>query len=215
MALDRITKNDNASVSIDLMFAVVLVVSAMLGALMIMPNISHEDRDWRIKQYMTATRATDNLVQNVGEPEWEEKWNSTNYSNVTNIGLVYSGSNQDTAHKVLDEEKVEVLMRPGYDSSGINIKWWDFPNSNTSMAERENATRALGLTGYDFYMQIHPVGQPLFNSTPLETNLSNVNGAHLNTVSVVDRYVYIKDSAGEYLEFDNKVIHYRINMWVW
>jgi len=31
----------------------------------------------------------------------------------------------------------------------------------------------------------------------------------------VDRYVYIKDSAGEYLEFDNEVIHYRINMWVW
>jgi hypothetical protein len=219
MALDRITRNDNASVTIDLMFAVVLVISAMIGALMIMPNISHEDRDWRIKQYMTATRATDNLVQNVGEPGWEVEWNSTNcsncanYSNVTNIGLVYSVSVQDTAHKVLDEEKVMALMGSGYYSSGI--KWWDFPYSNTSMAERENATRVLGLTGYDFYMQIHPVGQQLFNSTPLETNLSNVKETSLNTVSVVDRYVYIKDSAGEYLKSNNKVIHYRINMWVW
>jgi hypothetical protein len=215
MALDRITRNDNASVTIDLMFAVVLVISAMLGALMIMPNISHEDRDWRIKQYMTATRATDNLVQNMGEPGWNEKWISSNYSNVTNIGLVYSGANQDTTHKVLDEGKVKALMGPGYYSSGINVKWWDFPNSTTSTAERENATRALGLTGYDFYMQIHPVGQPLFNSTPLETNLSNVKETRLNTISVVDRYVYIKDSAGDYLEFDSEVVHYRINMWVW
>jgi hypothetical protein len=215
MALDRITRNDNASVTIDLMFAVVLVISAMIGALMIMPNISHEDRDWRIKQYMTATRATDNLVQNMGEPGWNEKWISANYSNVTNIGLVYSGANQDTTHKVLDEGKVKALMGPGYYSSGINVKWWDFPNSTTSTAERENATRALGLTGYDFYMQIHPVGQPLFNSTPLETNLSNVKETRLNTISVVDRYVYIKDSAGDYLEFDSEVVHYRINMWVW
>lgn len=215
MALDRITRNDNASITIDLMFAVVLVISAMIGALMIMPNISHEDRDWRIKQYMTATRATDNLVQNVGEPGWEYEWNSTNYSNVTNIGLVYSVGDQDTAHKVLDEEKVMALMGLGYNSSEIDVKWWEFPNSSTPMAERENATRALGLTGYDFYMQIHPVGQQLFNSTPLETNLSNVKETRLNTVSVVDRYVYIKDSAGEYLKSNNKVIHYRINMWVW
>ena len=215
MALDRITRNDNASITIDLMFAVVLVISAMIGALMIMPNISHEDRDWRIKQYMTATRATDNLVQNVGEPGWEYEWNSTNYSNVTNIGLVYSVGDQDTAHKVLDEEKVMALMGLGYNSSEIDVKWWEFPNSSTPMAERENATRALGLTGYDFYMQIHPVGQLQFNSTPLETNLSNVKETRLNTVSVVDRYVYIKDSAGEYLKSNNKVIHYRINMWVW
>jgi len=215
MALDRITRNDNASVTIDLMFAVVLVISAMIGALMIMPNISHEDRDWRIKQYMTATRATDNLVQNVGEPGWEVEWNSTNYSNVTNIGLIYSAGDQDTAHKVLDEEKVKAFMGSGYNSSEIDVKWWEFPDSSTPMAERENATRALGLTGYDFYMQIHPVGQQLFNSTPLETNLSNVKETRLNTISVVDRYVYIKDSAGEYLKSNNKVIHYRINMWVW
>ncbi|MBC2699353.1 MAG: hypothetical protein HF976_13435 [ANME-2 cluster archaeon] len=224
--MDRITRNDNASVTIDLMFAVVLVISAMIGALMIMPNISYEDRDWRIKQYMTATRATDNLVQNIGEsknaggPEWEDEWKSGNYSNVTNIGLVYSVGNQDTAHKVLDVAKVKALMGPGYNSSEINVKWWEFPNSSTPMAERENATRALGLTGYDFYMQIHPVGQLQFSSTPLETNLSNVNGARLNTVSAVDRYVYIKDPiTGEYLKSNdnnnNKVIHYRINMWVW
>ncbi len=222
MALDRIIENDNASVTIDLMFAIILVISAMIGALMIMPNISHEDKDWRIKQYMTATRATDNLVQNMGElenmetgePAWEVKWKSGNYSNVTNIGLVYRGTDTTTMHKVLDEEKVKALMRPAYYCSEINVKWWEFPNSTTPTAERENAIRALGLTGYNFYMQIHPVGQPLFNSTPLETNLSNVKGTHLNTVSVVDRYVYIKDS-GQYLEFDNEVIHYRINMWVW
>jgi len=218
MALDRMIRNDNASVTIDLMFAIILVISAMIGALMIMPNISHEDKDWRIKQYMTATRATDNLVQNLGESEWEDEWKSGNYSNVTNIGLVYRGTDTTTMHKVLDEKKVEALMGPGYDSSGIN--WWDFPNSTTLTAERENAIRALGLTGYNFYMQIHPVGQKRFNSTqfnstPLETNLSNVKGTHLNTVSVVDRYVYIKDSEGEYLKFDNEVIHYRINMWVW
>jgi hypothetical protein len=215
MALDRITRNDNASVTIDLMFATVLVISAMIGALMLMPNISHEDKDWRIKQYMTATRATDNLVQNMGEPGWKEKWVSANHSNVTNIGLVYSGANKDTVYKVLDEEKIKALMGQGYNSSCFKVKWWDFPGSNTSMSEYENATRALGLTGYDFYIQIHPFGQPQFNTTLLETNLSNVKGTRQNTVSVVDRYVYIKDSSGEYLEFDNEVVHYRINMWVW
>ena len=214
------TRNDNASVTIDLMFAIILVISAMIGALMIMPNISHEDKDWRIKQYMTATRATDNLVQNLGESEWEDEWESGNYSNVTNIGLVYKGTDTTTMHKVLDEEKVKALMGLGYDSSVINIKWWEFPNSTTSTAERENAIRLLGLTGYNFYMQIHPVGQKRFNSTqfnstPLETNLSNVKGSQLNTVSVVDRYVYIKDYKGDYLEVDTEVIHYRINMWVW
>ena len=207
-------RNDNASVTIDLMFAIILVISAMIGALMIMPNISHEDKDWRIKQYMTATRATDNLVQNLGETGWEVKWGAENYSNVTNIGLVYRGTDTTTMHKVLDEKKVEALMGLGYNSNLINVQWWEFPNSTTTTAERENATRALGLTGYNFYMQIHPVGQSEFNSTPLETNLSNVKGTHLNTVSVIDRYVYIKDS-GEYLEYRNEVIHYRINMWVW
>ncbi len=209
-------------VSLDLITALVLVIGAVIMAILIMPTLSHEDRDWRIKQYMTATRVTDALVQDEGNAGWETNWTPSNYANVTKIGFVYV-DNGTVVRKVLNLIKIQALMGEGYidietNTTGTNTTWWEFPNPTTSKVERENATRALGLEGYNFYMQLHPIGlEPdLFNSTPLQVNLTNHSKVPISddTVSVVDRYVYIK-SNGEYIKYKNKAVHYRLNLWVW
>ncbi len=211
-------KNESAMVSIDLMVAIVLVIGAVMLAILIMPTLSHEDRDWRIKQYMTATRATDGLVQDAGETGWEAEWTVGNYNSVTKIGFLYieSGNPQQ---KVLDLKKVKALMGAGYEDNVTKTPWWEFPNPAASYTERENAARALGLGEYNFYMELHPVGLQLFNSTPVETNLSSVKGIDFDKASVVDRYIYIADPDSpetiKYIKFDNKAVHYRLNLWVW
>jgi hypothetical protein len=229
--MDRIIKDDSATVNLDLKFAMVLVISTVAAVILIMPTLSHEAKDWRIKQYMTATRVSDNLVQDEGIPStWETDWNRTaeNYSNVTKIGLMYLNGNTPV-QKVLDEKKVMALMGPGYFDTGTQTRWWEFPNSTTSQAEYDNATRALGLNvdGYNFYIQLHPVdiypeNLGTFSSTPLEANLTNRSQVPINndTVTVVDRYVYIKDandaSPTKYLmDYKSESIHYRLNLWVW
>jgi hypothetical protein len=215
MGMDQMTEYDRGTVTIDLLFAVVLVIGATMAAFFIMPNVSHEDRDWRIKQYMTATRATDNLVQDGGGPDWWIKWDSGDYSNVTKIGLLYDvDADESSNKKILSQNKVEILMGPGYDNN--NIKWWEFPNPGTSQAAHENAARVLGLTGSQFYMQLHPVALPeyIFDPTPLETNLTQWRG-RVSSTSAVERYVYIKNPAGKYLTYDTLVLHYRLYLWVW
>lgn len=209
-------ENNDASVGIDLIFAIVLLMSAVMMAILIMPTLSGEDRDWRIKQYMVTTRATDNLVQDTGEEGWENSW-KVNYSNITKIGFLYVHDDKKI-QKVLDKTKIDVLMI-SYTDNQTGAIWWEFPRNDTSREERRNATRALGLEGYNFYMQLHPVGLNLFNSTILDANVRRVNGTSLDTTSVVDRYVYIIDTHSDdqikYIKYDNEAVHYRLNIWVW
>lgn len=209
-------ENNDASVGIDLIFAIVLLMSAVMMAILIMPTLSGEDRDWRIKQYMVTTRATDNLVQDTGEEGWENSW-KVNYSNITKIGFLYVHDDKKI-QKVLDKTKIDVLMI-SYTDNQTGAIWWEFPRNDTSREERRNATRALGLEGYNFYMQLHPVGLNLFNSTILDANVRRVNGTSLDTTSVVDRYVYIIDPHSDdqikYIKYDNEAVHYRLNIWVW
>lgn len=207
-------KNTSGMISIDLMVALVLLIAAVFLAIQIMPALSHENRDWRIKQYMAATRASDNLVQSKGANLWENEWIANNYSYVSQIGFMYIGPD-GALHKVLDERKVRALMGTPYVDNGLS--WWEFPAPSTTGIERDNASRALGLSGYNFYMQLHPVGldREKFNSTLIETNIRNHN-MDFDKASEVDRYVYIKDPAGEYLhDIDEKTLHYRMNLWVW
>jgi hypothetical protein len=226
MGMDKMTGRDSGTVTIDLLFAVVLVIGATMAAFFIMPNVSHEDRDWRVKQYMSVTRATDNLVQDGGEPDWWTKWDSGDYSNVTKIGLLYVDADGSSNNKIISQTKVEALMGQGYENNNDYfiyniIKWWEFPNPETTQAERDNAARALGLTGSQFYMQLHPVAltEEVFDPTPLETNLTLWRG-RVSSTSAVERYVYINDPAGKYLKYKNtgdkfEVLHYRLYLWVW
>lgn len=207
-------KNTSGMISIDLMVALVLLITAVFLAIQIMPALSHESRDWRIKQYMVTTRASDNLVQSKGANLWESEWSAKNYSNVSKIGFLYVAPD-GALHKVLDEKKVRALMNMTYVDNGLS--WWEFPNPSTTGSERENAARALGLSEYNFYMQLHPVGldKGKFNSTLIEMNIRKHN-IDFDKASEVDRYIYIKDPAGEYLhDIDEKTLHYRLNLWVW
>ncbi len=220
----KLNTNESAVVSIDLMVAFVLVMVAVMMALLILPAVSHEDRDWRLKQYMTAVRASDSLVKDEGAPlDWDMMWNSTppDYKDVTKIGLV----DDNSLPNVLNLAKITNLSGQTYKGGTLQLMWWEFPSSTTSEEARANATRALGLTGYNFYMQLHPVG---FNTTEFDPTLLNTNlrlvPINNETATVIDRYVYIGNVSGggcEYICYHNATlnkdisVHYRLNLWVW
>ncbi|CAG0949652.1 hypothetical protein METP3_00131 [Methanosarcinales archaeon] len=220
----KIIEDDEAIANIDLMFAIVLVMAAVIMALLVMPNLSHEDRSWRIEQYMTAVRASDNLVQDEGQEGWIANWTALNYSNVTKIGFVYAGQ-----PKVLDRTKIDTMMAKNFDdgTNETGLPWWEFPNFTKQPNERkievENATRALGLDGYNLYMRLYPVGQNTseFNYSRVDINLTNRSKVTMieNTASMVDRYIYINSSdplcKGGNLCYDGITVHYRLNIWVW
>lgn len=218
-------KNEDAVVNIDLMFALILIIGVIFMVYQVVPAISQENKDWRIKQYMTVIRVTDTLMHDQGDSEWETKWKNGNYSNVTKIGFLYVDSNGKLAQKVVNRTKVDTLMlnytdiiiniTETNDTIGTNTTWWEFPSTTTSPEEKENAVRVLGLEGYNFYIQLHPVGLDKFNPIPLDKNLSSITGANLGTASMIDRYVYIRLSNGEYLKYKGKAIHYRLNIWIW
>jgi hypothetical protein len=213
-------------VGLDLMIAMVLVLAAVMLAILIMPSMSHEDRSWRIKQYMAATRATDNLVQDEGQEGWAANWTSHNYTNVTKIGFVYAGQ-----PKVLNQTKIDAMMAKNVDdeTNKTGLPWWEFPNFTKLPSDRkieiENATRALSLDGYNFYMRLYPVGLKDFNYSRVEINLANQSNVTMidTRASAVDRYVYIKDDSSMtgYLSYldkavgNNITVHYRLNLWVW
>jgi len=214
-------RDEGVALNLDLMFAIVLLLAGVGMAILTMPTLSHEEKDWRINQYMAAMRATDNLVQDPGEPGWEASWVSGNYSSVKKIGFLYVDTDGKAKQKILNKTKIEALMGVGYVDNITRKPWWEFPNPSTNFEEQENAAKALGLEEYSFYMQLHPVALNLFNSTPLEANLTNRSMVPINndTVSVVDRYVYIIDPSSsdeiKYIKYDNEAVHYRLNLWVW
>ncbi len=223
--------DDRAMVAgLDFIVAIVLVLAAVMMAILVMPSMSHEDRSWRIKQYMVATRATDNLVQNEGQEGWVANWTPSNYSKVTKIGFVYPGQ-----PKVLDRTKIDTMMAKNFivGIDGTSLPWWEFPNFSKLLNDREierlNATRALGLDGYNFYMRLYPVGlnNTNFDYSRYEINLSDRSKVPMieNSASAVDRYLYINSSIPschlglgyeeKYICYDNKTVHYRLNLWVW
>lgn len=218
---NNMIRNNDAITNIEVTFAITLLIGMAMVVSQMMPTISHEDRDWRIKQYMTVVRTTDSLVQDEGESGWEINFKNGNYSNV--IGLAYIGDNR-IVKKVLDIEKVKTIMGKGYVDNSTGIVWWEFPYTDANITTRNNFARMLGLSGYNFYMQLHPVGLncydslKCFDSVPLQTNLSS-RPINFDTVSIVDRYVYILDPSItgkiKYLKYDNDVVHYRLNVWIW
>lgn len=187
-----IYKNDNAIVNIELIFAIVLLMSAIAAVIIIMSTLSYENRDWRIKQYTTATRAMDNLISN------DEL-------------LAYDSIKP--MYKVLDQEKIENLMGSGY-NDGTGLKWWEFPNTTKSQM---NITRYMGLGEYNLYIQLYPTDLDNFNTTLIDKNLINRVSMNIDTVSNIDRYVYIHDSSckGEFVCYNNVTVHYKLSLWTW
>ena len=218
MAKMNVIENDSAIVNIDLMAALIIVMSIIAVAIYSIPTISYNDKDWRSKQYIYTIRVTDSMVQDEGDPLWEINWISGNYSGVEKIGFLYINNNSKPEKKVLNIEKIKALMGNGYKDNSTNTTWWEFPSPDNNLSVIDDASRALGLTGYSFYIQLHPVGLANFNPIPLEANISSKN-INFNIATVVDRYVYIVDPSIsddiKYLKYDNRVVHYRLNLWVW
>lgn len=214
----KIIENDRAIVNIDLMAALIIVMSIIAVAMYSFPTVSYNDKDWRAKQYIYSIRVTDSMVQDEGDPLWEVNWTSGNYSVVKKIGFLYINNKNRPENKVLNIEKLRSLMGNGYKDNSTNTTWWEFPSPDNNLTIIDNASRALGLTGYSFYIQLHPVGLSNFDPSPLETNISGKN-INFDIATVVDRYVYIADPAIsddiKYLKYDNKAVHYRLNLWVW
>lgn len=214
----KIIENDRAIVNIDLMAALIIVMSIIAVAMYSFPTVSYNDKDWRAKQYIYSIRVTDSMVQDEGDPLWEVNWTSGNYSVVKKIGFLYINNKNRPENKVLNIEKLRSLMDNGYKDNSTNTTWWEFPSPDNNLTIIDNASRALGLTGYSFYIQLHPVGLSNFDPSPLETNISSKN-INFDIATVVDRYVYIADPAIsddiKYLKYDNKAVHYRLNLWVW
>ncbi len=210
MGRNKITEDDSAVLGIDFIAALVLVTATVIMAILIMPTLSHEDRDWRIKQYMTATRAADILVQDAESP----------------VGFVYVDASDGTVYpKVLDINKVNNF--PGivaHTDTGTGLQWWEFPDVSRPWPNQTNITKALGLDGYNFYMQLHPVGLNNSRFDYTKVDISSINRSKLpinyDTASMVDRYVYFHGSCEEgFLCFNDgsnvSTVHYRLNLWVW
>lgn len=217
MAKMNIIENDHAIVNIDLMAALIIVMSIIAVAMYSVPTVSYNDKDWRAKQYIYTIRVTDSMVQNEGDSLWEVNWTSGNYSGVKKIGFLYINNNKPE-NKVLNIEKIKALMGNGYKDNYTYTTWWEFPSPDNNLTTVNNASRSLGLTGYSFYIQLHPVGLNNFDPIPLETNISSKN-INFDIATVVDRYVYIVDPSIsddiKYLKYDNMAVHYRLNLWVW
>jgi len=218
MAKIDIIKNDDAIVNIDLMAALIIVMSIIAMTIYSIPTVSYNDKDWRSKQYIYTIRVSDNMVQNAGDSLWEINWKLGNYSEVKKIGFIYIDNNNKPENKVLNIEKIKALMGDGYKDNSTNATWWEFPSSDNNLIIIDNASRTLGLTGYSFYIQLHPVGLNNFDSTPLDANISNKN-INFDIATVVDRYVYIVDPSIsddiKYIKYDNRAVHYRLNIWIW
>ncbi len=227
MAQLKLGNNESAMLSIDFIAAIILVITAVMMTILVMPTLSNEDRDWRIKQYMTASRAADILVLDAGEPGWETIWNKSDdstYPEVSKIGFVYVNTLGREHPKDLDMMKVNALMVQNTDAA-TGLDWWEFPDVHSKLWDRQeagraNATRVLGLDGYDFYIQLSPVALngSNFDYTPLDVASINRSNLPINyeTVSLIDRYVYIHGPCGEgFLCYNGSTLHYRLNLWVW
>jgi hypothetical protein len=89
--------------------------------------------------------------------------------------------------------------------------WWEYP-VNSTPEEKKNASRALGLNGYDFYMQLRPLNESLFNEVMANYNITRIvpdAGAAL-----VERYVFIRGPEA-LVKASGKTAGYRLVLWVW
>lgn len=214
----RFRNNENAQINIDLIFAMILFFGAIFAAYQIVPTLSNEDRYRVIEQYTMAVRVSDNLVNDQGDDQWWIKWNNTNnkadYINVTKVGLTVGKGEEN--QKILDNQKIIIFFNESGNISN-NIPLWDYPNNNTSVLEKQNATRVLGLKGYNFYMQLYPVNYTYYNldMVPLTTMLNNRN-INFNTATEIERVVFIYNStSGERIKNNGIDIAYRLNLWIW
>lgn len=196
-------RDDRGIINIDLVIAVSVFMLAFFfifytisGA--VMPYTAEYNRIYPI-----SSRVTDILVKDPGlwdnGTNWETVWR-TNQSAVRRIGFAVDAER----HNVLNSSKIDGLM-VNHTVAG-NLTWWEYPVDGTGAGELRNATRAIGLEGLRFYLQIRPVNDSAYNFAKADANITKV-------VPLTGDVVQIERVA--LLPQPGRVDGYQILLWVW
>jgi len=179
-----LTEDEKANISMDFLTAVAVIVIAFIFAVSVLSSIITPYSGYSKELYPTADRAVTLLVEDEGfwecdggeGTDWEFKWNYSgnyNYSNVTKIGLLDSNEKN-----TLDPGKINTIM----ENQG---SWWEYPVSSSSGPELDNASRAMGLGRYNFYIQIRPLNESKYNVSTANQRATEMVGDKGDVVSVV------------------------------
>jgi len=190
-----ITDDQTAAISLDFMTAIAIFVVAFLYVVYALSGAITPYTGESKGIYPVASRVSEILVSDPGAPEnWETFWRS-NPEGVERIGFAIDNE----SHNVLNRDKIDAFMT---NRSG----WWEFGAKTNTSEEYENAKSALGIKPYDFYMQIRPINNTLFNITAAnEYARQNVTTA--GDIVKIERIVTMK-SGSDYIE-------YNLLLWMW
>ncbi|MRG77159.1 MAG: hypothetical protein C5S33_05275, partial [ANME-2 cluster archaeon] len=177
-------RDEKANISMDFLTAVAVIIIAFVFAVSVLSSIITPYSGYSKELYPTADRAVTLLVEDEGYWEsddgegtdWEFKWNYSgnyNYSNVTKIGFLDSKEKN-----TLDPGKIDTIM----EDQG---SWWEYPVSSSSGPELDNASRAMGLGRYNFYIQIRPLNESKYNVSAANQRATEMVGDKGDVVSVV------------------------------
>ena len=155
--------------------------------------------------YPIAARTADVLVKDPGlwdngtsnGTHWEAKW-GTNQLAVKRIGFAV-----EDRHNILNETKMNALMS---NHTGGNLTWWEYPVDGTGDGELKNATRAIGLAPYNFYIQIRPINASAYNVTKADANITKTVYP-IGDVVQIERFVMMIHGG--------RADEYQMLMWVW
>ena len=175
-----LTGDEKANISMDFLTAVAVIIIAFVFAASTLSSMITPYSGYAKELYPTADRAVTLLVEDEGYWEsdvdegtdWEFKWNSS-YSNVSKIGFLDSKETN-----TLDSGKINIIM----ENQGT---WWEYPVSSPSGPEYDNASRAMGLGRYNYYMQIRPLNESEYNVTAANDRATEMVGDKGDVASVV------------------------------
>lgn len=194
--------DEKGNISLDFLTAVAVILIAFIFALNVISSMITPYSGYSKELYPAADRAVTLLIENEGYwdseygdgKNWEDIWDSQNYSDVEKIGFLSHVSGNE---KYLNNHKIVTLMHPISDIEGA----WEYPVPSTLESERENASRAIGLGRYNYYLQIRSLDKNSYNITIADQRATETVGDKGDVVSVV-RYSMLdnrlfKDFEGE------------------
>ena len=194
--------HEEGIISIDFATAIVLFLFVFFFVFYSLSGVITPYESEYNRMYPIADRAADVLMKDPGEPsDWESNWEDGDYTGVSRIGF----ATDDESPNVLSELKINTLMT---DHSEDSITWWEYSVDTTSDDELDNATRALGLEGYNFYMQIRPTNETLLDMTEANNRIKD-EVPDLGDVVQIERLALLKDGDGV------EIGRYKMILWVW
>ncbi len=200
-------RDEKANISMDFLTAIAVIIIAFVFAVSVLSSIITPYSGYSKELYPTADRAVTLLVEDEGYWEsedgegtdWEFKWNYSgnyNYSNVTKIGLLDSNEKN-----TLDPGKIDTIM----EDQG---SWWEYPVPSSSNPELDNASRAMGLGRYNFYIQIRPLNESKYNVSAANQRATEMVGDRGDVASVVR---YSRMNQLDLGDFDGANIYGKLN----